>query len=76
MNASVLVLKLGRSFLQRPNTVHTAEVEKRHLEIKEWRKRSKKAATLVTQIVDDSIVMSLDVHGKNPVLIVMRHTGV
>ena len=48
--------------------VNTAEVEKRHLEIKEWRKRSKKAASLITQTVDDSIVMSLDVHGNNPVL--------
>ena len=49
--------------------VNTAEVEKRHLEIKEWRKRSKKATSLITQTVDDSIVMSLDVHGNNPVLI-------
>ena len=50
------------------NPVNTAEVEKRHLEIKEWRKRSKKAASLITQTVDDNIVMSLDVHGNNPVL--------
>ena len=48
--------------------VNTVEVEKRHLEIKEWRKRSKKAASLITQTVDDSIVMSLDVHGNNLVL--------
>ena len=48
---------------------NVAEIEKRHAEIKEWRKRSKKAASLITQTVDDSIVMSLDVHGNNPVLI-------
>ena len=46
---------------------NSAEVEKRHVEIKDWRKRSKKAASLLTQTVDDSIVMSLDVHGNNPV---------
>ena len=49
--------------------VNIAEVEKKHVEIKDWRKRSKKAASLITQTVDDSIVMSLDVQGNNPVLI-------
>ena len=43
-------------------------VDKRHSEIKEWRKRANKAASLVTQTLDDSIVMSLDVHANNPVL--------
>ena len=45
-----------------------SEVVAREIEIKDWRKRSKKAASLITQIVDDSIVMSLDVHNRNPVL--------
>ena len=50
-------------------SANTVEVDKRHAEIKDWRKRSKKAASLITQIMDDSIVMSLDVHGNNPTLI-------
>ena len=49
-------------------SANSAEVEKRHAEIKDWRKRSKKAASLITQTLDDSIVMSLDVHGNNPTL--------
>ena len=36
---------------------------------KDWRKRPKKAASLITQTMDDSIVKSLDVHGNNPTLI-------
>ena len=48
---------------------NTFEVDKRQAEIKDWRKRSKKAASLITQTMDDSIVMSLDVHGNNPTLI-------
>ena len=43
------------------------EVDKRLLEIKDFKKRSKKAASLITQIVDHSIVMSLNVHKRNPV---------
>ena len=55
--------------LNADNTLaNSAEVEKRHAEIKDWRKRSKKAASLITQTLDDSIVMSLDVHGNNPTL--------
>ena len=49
------------------NPVNSAEVEKRRVEIKDWRKRFKKAASLITQTVDDSIVMSLNVHENNPV---------
>ena len=48
---------------------NVVEVDKRHVEIKDWRRRSKKAASLITQTMDDSIVMSLDVHGNNPTLI-------
>ena len=47
---------------------NTVVVDKRQAEIKDWRKRSKKAASLITQTLDDSIVMSLDVHGNNPTL--------
>ena len=47
---------------------NTSEVDARRIEIKDWKKRSKKAASLITQTVDDSIVMSLDVHDRNPVL--------
>ena len=37
--------------------------------IKDFRKRSKKAASLISQTIDDTIVMSLDVHGRDPVLL-------
>ena len=40
----------------------------RQAEIKAFRKRAKKAASLITQIVHDSIVMSLDVHQRDPAL--------
>ena len=36
-------------------------------EIKDFKKRSKKATSLITQSIDDSIVMSLDVHVRNRV---------
>ena len=49
-------------------SANSIEVDKRHAEIKDWRKRSKKAASLITQTLDDSIVMSLDVHKNNPTL--------
>ena len=49
-------------------SANNEEVNKRQVEIKDWRKRSKKAASLITQTMDDSIVMSLDVHGNNPTL--------
>ena len=37
--------------------------------IKDWKKRYRKAASLITQSVDDSMVQMLDVHNKNPVFI-------
>ena len=43
-------------------------VDLRAAEIKDFRKRSKKAASLITLTLDDSLVMSLDVHERNPVL--------
>ena len=48
-------------------TDNKAEVDIRLKEIKDFRKRVKKAASLITQTIDDSIVMSLDVHARNPV---------
>ena len=45
-----------------------AEIVAREIEIKAWRKRAKKAASLITQTVDDSIVMSLDEHNRDPFL--------
>ena len=47
--------------------VNQVAVDSRRGEIKEFRRRFKKAASLITQTVDDSIVMSLDVHLRNPV---------
>ena len=49
-------------------SANSSEVDKRQAEIKDWRNRSKKAASLITQTSDDNIVMSLDVHGNNPTL--------
>ena len=34
--------------------------------MKDYNKRTKKAASLMTQIFNDNIVMSLDVHNKDP----------
>lgn len=42
-------------------------IDKRELEIKDFKKRSKRAASLITQTLDDSLVMSLEVHGRDPV---------
>lgn len=36
--------------------------------IKDFRKRSKKVASLITHTIDDTTVMILDVHGRNLVL--------
>ena len=38
-------------------------------EIKDWRRRYRKAASMIKQAVDDSMVQMLDVHNKNPILI-------
>lgn len=40
-------------------------VGQREPEMKDFQKRSKKAASLITKMIDCSIVMSLDMHGKN-----------
>ena len=56
--------------LENPQT--TADViaiATRRDEIKDWKKRLKKAASLITQSVDDGIVQTLSVHGKDPKLI-------
>ena len=47
---------------------NNAAVVIRQAEIKAFRKRAKKAASLITQTVDDSLVMSLDVHQRDPAL--------
>ena len=41
----------------------------RAAEIKDWKRRFRKAASMITQSVDDSMVQMLDVHNKNPILI-------
>ena len=40
----------------------------RSLEIKDRKRRYKKTASMITQLVDDSIVHILKVHHKNPIL--------
>ena len=50
-------------------SVNQVAVDSRRGEIKEFRRRFKKADSLITQTVDDSIVMSLDVHLRNPIAI-------
>ena len=42
-----------------------AEVDARLAETKDFKKQLKKAASFITQSIDDSIVMSLDVHARN-----------
>lgn len=36
-------------------------------DVKAWKKRSKRAAQLISLALDDSIVMTMDVHRRNPV---------
>ena len=56
---------------QAPGVQAAAEAT-RALEIKDWRRRFKKAASLITQAVDDSLVRILRVHNKNPILMWAR----
>ena len=49
--------------------ISPANIATRVLEIKDWRRRFKKALSLITQSVDDSLVQMLNVHNKNPILI-------
>ena len=37
-------------------------------EVKDWKRRYGKAASLITKSIDDSVVQMLDVHNNNPVL--------
>ena len=57
-------LKPIRLILQDDNK---EECDKCLTEIKDFKKRSKKAASLITQTLDNSIVMGLDVHNRDPV---------
>ena len=43
--------------------------KERLVEIKDWQKRYDKAASSITQAVDDSLVQMLDVYDQNPILI-------
>lgn len=54
-----------------PGVQAAAEVV-RTAEIKDWKKRYKKAASLITQSVDDALVRILRVHNKNPILMWAR----
>ena len=47
---------------------HAAKEAIRALEIKDWKRRFKKAASVITQSVDDGLVHILKVHNKNPIL--------
>lgn len=47
--------------------LNQAAVDVKQAKIKDFRKRSKKAHSLITQTIDDNIVMSQDVHARNPV---------
>ena len=37
--------------------------------MKDWKRRFRKAASLITSSVDDCMVQMLDIHKKNPILI-------
>ena len=56
---------------QAPDVQIAAEAT-RALEIKDWKRRFKKAASLITQGVDESLVRVLRVHNKNPILMWAR----
>ena len=48
--------------------VQIATEAARAQEIRDWKRRFKKAASLITQSLDDSLVRILRVHNKNPLL--------
>ena len=43
-----------------------AKIHESREKLKDYKKRTKKAASFITQMVDVSIVMSLDMHKKYP----------
>ena len=44
------------------------EVDKKYAKIEDFRNRYKKAVSFITHTIDDTIVMSLEVHERDPVL--------
>ena len=59
----------GAGVIDPANQADIARRTERESEIKDWRRRYRKAASMITQAVDDSMVQMLDVHNKNPILI-------
>lgn len=49
-----------------PSAAEVLAIEARKKEIKDFKKRYKKATSLITQSVDDGIVQTISVHGKDP----------
>ena len=54
---------------QIPDQGDIARRTERATEIKDWKKRFRKSASMITQSVEYSMVQILDVHNKNPILI-------
>ena len=52
-----------------PTLANALLIAVRRKEIKEFKRRYKKATSLITQSVDDGIVQTLSVHNKDPKLI-------
>ena len=49
-----------------------ADIDATQSQIEDIKKRSKELASRITQKIDDSIVLNLDVHERNPVLMWMQ----
>ena len=52
-----------------PTALEALVIAARRKEIKDFKRRYKKATSLITQSVDDGIVQTISVHGKDPKLI-------
>ena len=59
----------GDVFIDPADQVDIDLRKERLAEIKNWQKRYDKAASLITQAIDDSLVQMLDVYDQNPIRI-------
>ena len=61
--------KEGAAVESPPTAAEALAIAARRKEIKDFKRRYKKATSLITQSVDDGIVQTLSVHDKDPKLI-------
>ena len=69
MSLRVQVVEDGDGVEDPADQTDIARRTERLAEIKDWKRRFRKAASLITSSVDDCMVEMLDVHNKNPILI-------